>query len=76
MTRGELLDRIGIESAYWQRKMDQGRMSGADWDAFRTVYTECLHMIDPAEAISDTLSWLKGESRGGYFDTRPGDDNQ
>lgn len=78
MTRSDLVDRLEVEQKYWHRKMNQHRMTAADWTAYREVYTVCLHMIDPAEAVSDTLAWAQGRVPTGqtYLDRRPCDDEK
>jgi len=53
MTRLELLCRLETESAYWDRKLRHGTEN--DWADYK-LYQICLHMIDPAQGIGDTLA--------------------
>lgn len=50
LTRGELLDRIEAEQAYWHRKQDRGQFTDADRAAF-AEFREIMHAtFDPAAA--------------------------
>ncbi|MGH3155548.1 MAG: hypothetical protein ACRDNF_03065 [Streptosporangiaceae bacterium] len=71
LTRGELLDRIEVEQAYWFRK---GTHTAQDDAAFRE-FTRIMHAyISPSEAIQDTIDYIEGRSSGNYWNTHPGEE--
>ena len=72
LTRGELLDRIEAEQAYWFRK----RARAAEDDAAFREFTRIMYAyLDPAAAMQDTIDHIEGRSAGGYWKTRPGEDD-
>lgn len=68
-TRGELLDRLMVESDYWTRKVHKGRMTEADWDAHRE-FGRILRLIDVGEALAEARRVVSGE-KGSYWAERP-----
>jgi hypothetical protein len=71
MTRGELLDRIVREQAYWHRKRT---MTAEDREAEREFRRIMHAYIDPGAAMQATIDLLEGRPAPDYWETRPGDD--
>lgn len=69
LTRGELLDRVEAEQAYWSRKRT---MSGEDRDAEREFSRILFTYLKPAEAIQATIDYIEGRNSGDYWKTVPG----
>lgn len=72
LARAELLDRLEVEQRYWHRRLNRKEIAWEDegYQKFRQI----MRLIDPAEAVSDTLAWLQGRGPGRYMDSKPGDD--
>lgn len=72
LTRGELLDRIEAEQAYWHRKQDRGQFADADRAAFAEFH-EIMHAaVDPVAAIRDLSALVTGAPGAGtYWDETP-----
>jgi hypothetical protein len=72
LTRGELLDRIEAEQAYWHRKQDRGQFTDADRAALAEFH-EIMHAaVDPAAATRDLSALVTGvPGAGTYWDEVP-----
>jgi len=71
LTRAELLDRMEVESAYWDRKVRRGLSSedAAAHDEFGRIMRAA---IDPEDAITSARRLLDGRDDDGYWETKPG----
>ncbi|MGA5183074.1 hypothetical protein ACPCBF_25370 [Streptomyces pseudogriseolus] len=71
LTRAELLDRLEVESAYWDRKVRRGLSSedAAAHDEFGHIMRAA---IDPGDAITSARRLLDGRGDDGYWETKPG----
>lgn len=76
LTRGELLDRLEAEQAYWARKEARG-LSETDRKArneFSDIVFAVLNPSKIAESMVETTAWLKGErpTDSSFWSEKPG----
>jgi hypothetical protein len=73
MTRGELLERVGVEQQWWFRQIDSGRR-GVNDEGYRE-FRRIMHLIDVGKAVSEALRVVKDEPGPSYWDQRPNADD-
>ncbi|MFJ7269444.1 hypothetical protein ACIQV3_22830 [Streptomyces sp. NPDC099050] len=71
LTRAELLDRIRMESDYWDRKCKRG-LNEADAAAHQE-FSSILHAaLDPGAALNHAIVYIEGRGDNGYWNEKPG----